>query len=114
MKGFVQGADRQQTALLPECLDDWVGERCSPHPISRSPLAAGIAFWVSLLHAGWMSRRACLPGHPLAPDHDGAGIRQGLSPDIQRRFLCFALFWHALDIIWVAIFSVVYLLGSAA
>src|SRR3982075_2240070 len=26
MKGFVQGADRQQTTLFPECLDDWVGE----------------------------------------------------------------------------------------
>src|SRR3954452_854331 len=26
MKCFVQGADRQQTTLLPECLDDWVGE----------------------------------------------------------------------------------------
>ena len=26
MRGFVQGADRQQTALLPECLDDWVDE----------------------------------------------------------------------------------------
>src|SRR6266851_5475408 len=26
MKGFVQGADRQQTTLLPECLDDWIGE----------------------------------------------------------------------------------------
>src|SRR5882724_11367058 len=26
MKGFVQGADRQQTTLLPERLDDWVGE----------------------------------------------------------------------------------------
>src|SRR6266851_3575920 len=26
MKGFVQGADRQQTTLLPECLDDWVNE----------------------------------------------------------------------------------------
>jgi transposase len=24
MKGFVQGVDRQQTTLLPECLDDWV------------------------------------------------------------------------------------------
>ena len=39
---------------------------------------------------------------------------KGFRADIQRRFLCFALFWHALDIIWVAIFSVVYLLGSAA
>jgi transposase len=26
MKGFVQGADRHQTTLLPECLDDWVEE----------------------------------------------------------------------------------------
>jgi transposase len=26
MQGFVQGADRQQMTLLPECLDDWVGE----------------------------------------------------------------------------------------
>jgi hypothetical protein len=26
MPGFVQGADRQQTTLLPECLDDWVDE----------------------------------------------------------------------------------------
>lgn len=26
MKGFVQGVDRQQTTLLPECLDDWVDE----------------------------------------------------------------------------------------
>jgi cytochrome o ubiquinol oxidase subunit 3 len=39
---------------------------------------------------------------------------KGFRADIQRRFLCFALFWHALDIIWVAVFSVVYLLGSAA
>jgi cytochrome o ubiquinol oxidase subunit III len=39
---------------------------------------------------------------------------RGFRPDIQRRLLCFALFWHGLDIIWVAVFSVVYLLGSAA
>ena len=39
---------------------------------------------------------------------------KGFRADIQRRILCFALFWHALDIIWVAVFSVVYLLGSAA
>jgi cytochrome o ubiquinol oxidase subunit III len=39
---------------------------------------------------------------------------KGFRADIQRRFLCFALFWHALDIIWVAVFSVVYLLGSIA
>jgi cytochrome o ubiquinol oxidase subunit 3 len=39
---------------------------------------------------------------------------KGFRADILRRFLCFALFWHALDIIWVAVFSVVYLLGSAS
>ena len=37
---------------------------------------------------------------------------KGYRPDILRRVLCFALFWHTLDIIWVAIFTVVYLLGA--
>jgi cytochrome o ubiquinol oxidase subunit 3 len=37
---------------------------------------------------------------------------KGFRADVCRRLLCFALFWHALDIIWVGIFSVVYLLGS--
>ena len=26
MKRFVEGADRSQSTLLPECLDDWVDE----------------------------------------------------------------------------------------
>lgn len=38
---------------------------------------------------------------------------KGFRADILRRMTCFALFWHALDIIWVAVFSVVYLLGGA-
>src|SRR3981081_739361 len=38
---------------------------------------------------------------------------KGFRADIQRRILCFALFWHALDIIWIAVFTVVYLIGSA-
>jgi len=38
---------------------------------------------------------------------------KGFRADIQRRILCFSLFWHALDIIWVAVFTVVYLLGAA-
>jgi cytochrome o ubiquinol oxidase subunit III len=38
---------------------------------------------------------------------------KGFRPDIQRRILCFALFWHTLDIIWVALFSVVYLMGAS-
>lgn len=39
---------------------------------------------------------------------------KGFRPDIMRRLLCFNLFWHALDIIWVALFTVVYLLGAGA
>lgn len=31
MKGFVEGMDRQQAMLLPECLDDWVGENTLHH-----------------------------------------------------------------------------------
>jgi cytochrome o ubiquinol oxidase subunit III len=36
---------------------------------------------------------------------------KGFRADIRRRYLCFSLFWHALDIIWVAIFTLVYLIG---
>jgi cytochrome o ubiquinol oxidase subunit III len=36
---------------------------------------------------------------------------KGFRRDIQHRYFCFTLFWHALDIIWVAIFGLVYLVG---
>jgi cytochrome o ubiquinol oxidase subunit 3 len=39
---------------------------------------------------------------------------KGFRQNIRHRFLCFSLFWHALDIIWVAIFSLVYLTGASA
>jgi cytochrome o ubiquinol oxidase subunit I len=38
---------------------------------------------------------------------------KGFRADIMRRGLCFGLFWHALDIIWVGIFTNVYLLGTS-
>ena len=37
---------------------------------------------------------------------------KGFRRSIRYRFLCFSLFWHALDIIWIAIFSLVYLVGT--
>jgi cytochrome o ubiquinol oxidase subunit 3 len=37
---------------------------------------------------------------------------KGYRADILRRMLCFSLFWHTLDIIWVALFTVVYLMGA--
>ena len=36
---------------------------------------------------------------------------KGFRRDIQHRYFCFSLFWHTLDIIWVAIFGLVYLVG---
>jgi cytochrome o ubiquinol oxidase subunit 3 len=33
---------------------------------------------------------------------------------VERRLLCFSLFLHALDIIWVALFTFVYLMGVRA
>lgn len=38
---------------------------------------------------------------------------KGFRQEIVRRIACFSLFWHALDIIWVALFTTVYLLGVA-
>lgn len=35
----------------------------------------------------------------------------GLTKNIQDRILCFSLFWHFLDIIWVCIFTLIYLNG---
>jgi cytochrome o ubiquinol oxidase subunit 3 len=37
---------------------------------------------------------------------------KGFQPHIVRRLLCLSIFWHALDIIWVAIFTIVYLIGT--
>ena len=37
---------------------------------------------------------------------------KGFRDTILRRLLCFSLFWHALDIIWVAVFTIVYLMGG--
>lgn len=55
--------------------------------------------------------------------HVGAGLlwigtmmaqlqAKGFREDILRRILCLSLFWHALDIVWVALFTIVYLMGA--
>jgi len=36
---------------------------------------------------------------------------RGFHDVVQRRLQCFALFWHFLDIVWVWLFTVVYLMG---
>jgi len=37
--------------------------------------------------------------------------QRGLHPDNRRRLLCLSMFWHFLDVIWVGVFTFVYLLG---
>jgi len=41
-------------------------------------------------------------------------LAKGFRRDVLHRLLCFTLFWHALDIIWVAIFTMVYLIGATS
>ena len=42
----------------------------------------------------------------------GQVVAKGLRPHVLRRLLCFSLFWHALDIIWVGVLTLVYLMGA--
>jgi len=37
--------------------------------------------------------------------------RKGLIPANQRRLMCLSLFWHFLDVIWIGVFTFVYLMG---
>lgn len=39
---------------------------------------------------------------------------RGFKPYVQRRLAAFMLYWHALDIVWVGLFSIVYIWGSIA
>ena len=37
--------------------------------------------------------------------------QRGLHEDNRRRLLCLSMFWHFLDVIWIGVFTFVYLLG---
>jgi cytochrome o ubiquinol oxidase subunit III len=39
-------------------------------------------------------------------------VFKGLRPHVLRRLLCFSLFWHALDMIWVGVLTLVYMMGA--
>lgn len=69
--------------------------------------------------AYWSSFYALVATHGL---HVFAGLvwmsvlffhftRDGFSQDNKVRLACLSLFWHFLDIIWICVFSVVYLMG---
>lgn len=40
-------------------------------------------------------------------------IMKKITPNVARRLLLFSMFWHFLDIIWIFIFTIVYLMGVA-
>jgi cytochrome o ubiquinol oxidase subunit 3 len=35
----------------------------------------------------------------------------GLTPENKRRLMCLSMFWHFLDVVWVGVFTFVYLMG---
>jgi len=37
---------------------------------------------------------------------------RGITADVSTRLTCLALFWHFLDIVWIFVFSIVYLVGA--
>ncbi|RIY01931.1 cytochrome o ubiquinol oxidase subunit III [Aureimonas flava] len=41
-------------------------------------------------------------------------VTHGLMPENKRRLLCLSMFWHFLDVVWIGVFSFVYLMGSLA
>ncbi|MDM0115829.1 cytochrome o ubiquinol oxidase subunit III [Variovorax sp. J22R133] len=38
--------------------------------------------------------------------------KHGLIPANQRRLQCLSMFWHFLDVVWIGVFTFVYLMGS--
>jgi cytochrome o ubiquinol oxidase subunit 3 len=40
-------------------------------------------------------------------------LRRGLTSANQTRLMCLSLFWHFLDVVWIGVFTVVYLMGVA-
>jgi cytochrome o ubiquinol oxidase subunit 3 len=37
--------------------------------------------------------------------------RHGLIPENRRRLMCLSMFWHFLDVVWIGVFTFVYLMG---
>jgi cytochrome o ubiquinol oxidase subunit 3 len=38
--------------------------------------------------------------------------RGGLMAENRRRLMCLSMFWHFLDVVWIGVFTFVYLMGS--
>ena len=40
--------------------------------------------------------------------------KHGLIPENRRRLMCLSMFWHFLDVVWIGVFTFVYLMGTLA
>ena len=38
--------------------------------------------------------------------------KRGLTDRTNTRLMCLSLFWHFLDIVWICVFTIVYLMGT--
>ncbi|MGA0532429.1 cytochrome o ubiquinol oxidase subunit III [Hansschlegelia sp. KR7-227] len=38
--------------------------------------------------------------------------QRGLIPENRRRLMCLSMFWHFLDVVWIGVFTFVYLMGT--
>ena len=38
-------------------------------------------------------------------------VKHGLTPENSRRLMCLSMFWHFLDVVWIGVFTFVYLMG---
>lgn len=84
--------------------------------------AAMAAHGATPMRSAWLSAYFCLVGlHGL---HITTGllaivllvallVRRGLDGPVKTRLLVFALYWHFLDLVWIGIFSIVFL-GAVA
>ncbi|EJF79724.1 cytochrome (ubi)quinol oxidase subunit III [Bartonella doshiae] len=77
-------------------------------------------FGREILSAYWSAFFALVGTHGL---HVSVGLlwmivmffhlrRNGLDQDNKTRLTCLSIFWHLLDIVWVGVFTMVYLLGA--
>ena len=90
--------------------------------LELSDFASMLAQGAGPARSGWLSSFFALVGlHGL---HITAGLLwigvllgllavQGLSDRVKTRLLLFALYWHFLDLVWIGIFSIVFLRGLA-
>ena len=81
------------------------------HILFMKETAGGEALFFLLLYAcrhAWPSRfyRAVLDGRVMVQV-----LIVGITVDTFRRLVVFSLFWHFLDLVWIFIFTFVYLMG---